>query len=315
MNTKVTVSREKNGLRRNLVKSAKRHWQFYILISVPVLYFIIFKYIPMFGVLIAFKDYNVIKGVLGSPWVGTKHFNLFIENPQVWTLIKNTFLLSLYQLAVSFPLPIILALALSEVRHGMFKKTVQMVTYAPYFISTVIIVSMLIMLLSPRLGVVNHILGAIGIPTINFMSEPSMFRSIYVWSEAWQNTGYAAVIYLAALAGIDPSLYEAARVDGASRLQKIINIDLPGILPTASIILILSVGSIMSVGFEKIYLMQNPINLSQSEVLATYVYKMGLLNANFSFATAVGLFNSVINLVLLVAVNKLSKRVTGSALW
>lgn len=301
--------------RKVAVKSFKKHWQFYLVLIVPVLYFVIFKYIPMAGVLIAFKDYSVVQGVFGSPWVGDKQFRLFFENPQAWILVKNTLFISLYQIAVSFPLPILLALFLNEIRNGWFKKTVQMVTYAPYFISTVIIVSMLIMLLSPRLGVVNHLLGFFGIHEINFMGEPSLFRSIYVWSDAWQNTGYSAVIYLAALAGIDPSLYEAARVDGASRFQKILNVDLPGILPAATIILILSVGNLMSVGFEKIYLMQNPINLSQSEILATYVYKMGLLNANFSFATAIGLFNSIINLILLVAVNAIAKRISGNALW
>jgi putative aldouronate transport system permease protein len=190
-----------------------------------------------------------------------------------------------------------------------------MITYAPYFISTVILVSMIILLLSPRLGVINQLLGLLGFSSINFLGRPDMFRSIYVWSDVWQTTGYAAVIYLAALAGIDPTLYEAAKVDGASRIQKIMYVDLPGLMPTAVIILILSVGSIMAVGFEKVYLLQNPLNLSTSEVIATYVYKIGLLNANFSFATAVGLFNSVINLILLVLVNAFAKRVANTSLW
>jgi putative aldouronate transport system permease protein len=305
----------KRSLWRTVKKSFNKHWQFYLLIIPPVLYFVIFKYIPMFGAVIAFKDYSVVQGVWGSPWAGMKHFELFFNNPVAWNLIKNTMLLSLYQLAVGFPLPIMLALALNEIRNGFFKRTVQMVTYAPYFISTVVIVSMIILLLSPRLGIFNNILVALGFEAINFMGNPDMFRSIYVWSDAWQNTGYAAVIYLAALAGVDPSLYEAARVDGASRLQKIINVDIPGVMPAAIIILILSVGNLMAIGFEKIYLMQNPLNLSTSEVLPTYVYKIGLLNANFSFATAVGLFNSVINLVLLVLVNALARRVSGSGLW
>ncbi|NGP46512.1 sugar ABC transporter permease [Bacillaceae bacterium SIJ1] len=269
----------------------------------------------MFGAIIAFKDYNVVQGALGSPWAGTKHFELFFNNPQAWTLIKNTFLLSLYGVLVNFPLPILLAIGLNEVRSKMFKRSVQMITYAPYFISTVIIVSMMMLLLAPRLGILNNLLGLFGLEAINFLGNADLFRSIFVWSDAWQNTGYAAIIYLAALAGINPALYEAAKVDGASRIQKIINIDLPGILPAASVILILSVGNLMAIGFEKVYLLQNPLNLETSEVLATYVYKIGLLNANFSFATAVGLFNSVVNLALLVAVNFLARRVTGNSLW
>lgn len=305
----------KSGAWQRASRSLRRHWQFYLLIIPPVAYFVIFKYLPMGGASIAFKDYNVLKGILGSPWVGLKYFKLFFQNPEAWRLIGNTFFLSIYDLAVMLPLPIVLALALNEVRRRVFKRFVQTVTYAPYFISTVIIVSMIIVLLSPRLGIVNYLIGLAGVPPINFMGEPGMFRSIYVWSDAWQRTGYAAVIYLAALAGIDPNLYEAARMDGASRLQRIVNVDLPGIMPTAVVIFILSAGNLMYVGFEKVYLMQNPLNLSTSEVLATYVYKVGLLNANFSFAGAVGLFNSVINTILLVTVNAVARRVSGSGLW
>lgn len=269
----------------------------------------------MANVVIAFKDYNIIKGIWGSPWAGLKYFRLFFTNPQVGTLIKNTLYISVYQLVVGFPMPILLALALNEVRSQVFKRWVQMVTYAPYFISTVVMVSMIILLLSPRLGIVNLILKAVGGRETNFLGSPKTFRSVYVWGDVWQNTGYAAVIYLAALAGIDPTLHEAARVDGASRFQRIVHIDIPGILPAAVIILILSVGNIMSIGFEKIYLLQNPLNLSVSEIIATYVYKIGLLNANFSFATAVGLFNSVVNLVLLLAVNAVARRVSRTSLW
>ena len=269
----------------------------------------------MFNAVLAFKDYNVIKGIWGSPWVGTKYFRLFFDNPAFGTLLRNTLYISLYQLAVSFPMPILLAIALNEIRNGRFKRTVQLVTYAPYFISTVVMVSVIILFLSPRLGIVNTILGTLGMESVNFLGSSGMFRSIYVWSEVWQGAGYSAVIYLAALAGVDPSLYEAAKVDGASRLQKIVNVDLPGLMPAAVIILILSVGNIMAVGFEKIYLLQNPLNLSTSEIISTYVYKMGLLNANYSFATAVGLFNSVINLVLLVLVNAVARRISNNSLW
>jgi putative aldouronate transport system permease protein len=257
----------------------------------------------------------VVKGIWGSPWVGFKHFNLFFNNPIFWDLIRNTLLLSVYHLVAGFPIPILLALALNEVRNGLFKRTVQMVTYAPHFISTVVMVSMIMLVLSPSLGIVTTALKALGMEEIDFLGNPDLFRSVYVWSDIWQTAGYSAIIYLAALAGVDPSLYEAARVDGASRLQKIIHIDLPGLMPTAVIILILNLGGIMSVGFEKTYLLQNPLNLETSEVIATYVYKIGLLNANFSFATAVGLFNSVINLSLLVLVNAFAKRIAKSSLW
>jgi putative aldouronate transport system permease protein len=269
----------------------------------------------MVNTVLAFKDYNVIKGIWGSPWAGTKYFDLLFQNPAFMMLIKNTLLISFYSLIVGFPIPILLALALNEIKNMKFKKTVQMVTYAPYFISTVVMVSIIMLFLSPRLGIVNTIAGALGFESVNFLGNSDMFRSIYVFSDVWQSMGYSAVIYLAALAGIDPSLYEAAKVDGANRLQKIINVDLPGLLPAAVIILILSVGNIMAVGFEKIYLLQNPLNLSASEIISTYVYKMGLLNANYSFATAVGLFNSVINLILLLTVNAAAKRLSNTSLW
>ena len=296
-------------------KSFRTHWQLYLLILPPLLYFIIFKYIPMANAVIAFKDYSVVQGIWGSPWAGFKHFRLFFSNPQFWTLVKNTVFLSLYALAVTFPLPILLAVALNEVTRASFKRTVQLVTYAPYFISTVVMVSMIILVLAPRLGIANRGLQSLGLAPINFLGRPDMFRSIYVWSDVWQTAGYAAIIYLAALSAIDPALYEAARVDGASRLQKIRHIDLPGIMPTVVVILILAVGNLMAVSFEKVYLLQNPLNLATSEVIATYVYKVGLLNANFSFATAVGLFNSGINLVLLLLVNMFARRTANTSLW
>ena len=296
-------------------RSFRRHWQLYLIMLPGLLYFLVFRYIPMVNAVIAFKNYNVVAGIWGSPWVGFKHFEMFFNNPVFWTLLKNTLTLSLYALLVGFPIPIMLAIALNEVRDGLFKRSVQLVTYAPYFISTVVMVSMIMLLLAPRLGIVNTGLQALGLPPTNLLGRPDAFPSIYVWSGVWQNTGYAAIVYLAALAGIDPTLYEAAKVDGASRLQKIINIDLPGIMPVAVIILILTVGSLLAIGFEKVYLLQNPLNLSTSEIIPTYVYKIGLLNANFSFATAVGLFNSAINMVLLVLVNAWAKRVSDISLW
>jgi putative aldouronate transport system permease protein len=307
--------KNRKGWRYVARRSWQRHWQLYLLIIPPLAYFVIFKYLPMINAVIAFKDFNVVAGVWGSKWVGLKHFNSFFSNPVFWQLIRNTFALSVYYVLASFPIPIILALALNEVRLRAFKQTVQMVTYAPYFISTVVIVSMTILILSPRIGLVGEVFGLFGIPAVDFLARAEYFRHVYVWSDIWQTAGYSAVIYVAALSGIDPSLYEAAKVDGASRMQKIIHVDIPGIMPTAIIILILGVGNIMQVGFEKAFLLQNQLNLSQSEIISTYVYKTGLLNANFSLATAINLFNAVINLVLLVSVNFLAKRVTGRGLW
>lgn len=308
-------SGKRSEIGRAAYRSFRRHWQLYLLVIPPVLYFIIFKYLPMANAVLAFKNYNVVKGIWGSPWVGTQYFEMFFRNPAFATLIKNTLYISFYQLIVGFPIPILLALALNEVKSARFKKNVQMVTYAPYFISTVVMVSIIMLFLSPRLGIVNTIAGALGFEAVNYLGEPGMFRTIYVLSDVWQTMGYSAVIYLAALAGVDPSLYEAAKVDGANRFQKILNVDLPGILPAAVIILILSVGNIMALGFEKMYLLQNPLNLSTSEIISTYVYKIGLLNANYSFATAVGLFNSLINLVLLLVVNAIAKRASNTSLW
>jgi putative aldouronate transport system permease protein len=296
-------------------RSFHRHWQLYLMMLPALLYFVIFKYVPIANAVIAFKDYNVVLGIWGSPWAGFKYFTLFFSNPAFWPLLKNTLGLSLYALAAGFPIPIILALALNEVRDGTFKRAVQFVTYAPFFISTVIMVSMVIQLLAPRLGIANIALEAAGLNKVNFLGQPDLFPSIYVWSGVWQNSGYAAIVYLAALAGIDTQLYEAAKIDGASRIQKIFNIDLPGITPVIVILLILSVGNLLGIGFEKLFLLQNPLNLGTSEVIATYVYKVGLLNANFSFATAVGLFNSVINMILLVLVNTFARRISDVSLW
>ncbi|MGZ0152905.1 ABC transporter permease [Kribbella sp. WER1] len=306
--------RERAGI-KGFRRSLRRHWTLYLLMVVPLIWFAVFKYVPMSNAVLAFKSYNVVKGIWGSPWIGSQNFELFFHNPVFWTLVKNTFVLSVYTVAASFPLAIVLALALNEARQGLFKRTVQLVTYAPYFISTVVVVSMTILVLSPRLGIVNEGLGFFGVSAIDFLGNPDYFRHIYVWSDVWQTTGYSAVIYLAALAGIDPALHEAAKVDGAGRLRRIMHVDLPGIMPTAVIILVLAVGNIMAIGFEKAFLLQNPLNLSQSEIIATYVYKTGLLNADFSMATAVGLFNSVINLVLLLVVNTVAKRITGNGLW
>jgi len=296
-------------------KSFARHWQLYLIVIPPLLFFLIFKYYPMLNAVLAFKDYYVTKGIWGSPWVGLRNFRLFFDNPVFWTLIKNTLLISFYMVLAGFPIPILLAIMLNEVRGRKFKRAVQLVTFAPYFISTVVMVSIIMLFLAPRLGFLNTLLHQLGLESVNFLGKPGLFSSIYVWSEIWQTAGYSAVIYLAALAGVDPTLYEAAKVDGASRFQKIRHVDLPGILPTITIILILNVGSVMAIGFEKIYLLQNDLNIASSEIIATYVYRIGLLNANYSFATAVGLFNSVINLILLFSVNALARRLSNNSIW
>lgn len=314
------VSRKKWSFNTNIPtnhvrKKVLRHWQFYLLALLPLLYIIIFKYIPMFGVVIAFKDYNVVQGILGSPWVGLKYFEQLFQAPFFLEYLKNTLEISLYGMLINFPLPIILAIALNEIRNGFFKKSVQMVTYAPYFISTVVIVSILIVSLSPNVGLLSNIYRLLGMEPIDFMAHSGLFKTIYVLSDSWQNTGYGAIIYIAALSGVNPELYEAAKVDGASRFQKIRNIDIPSLIPIIVILLILNLGSTMSVGFEKIYLMQNPLNQNTSEVISTYVYKVGLLGANFSFSSAIGLFNSVINFILLITVNFISRKISNNSLW
>ncbi len=302
--------RTKVALRR-----IKRHWQLYLVLLLPLLYITVFRYWPMYGVQIAFRDFTPVEGISGSPWVGLTHFERFFNSYQFWNLLRNTVGISFYSLLASFPLPIILAIAINEARRYYFKKTVQMVTYAPHFISTVVMVGIILQFLDPRLGVIARIISALGGTPQNYMGQAGLFQSIYVWSGVWQGMGYASIIYIAALSSIDPQLEEAAVIDGASRVQKIWYIDLPSIAPTAVILLILNVGQVMNVGFEKIYLMQNPLNLTTSEVISTYVYKVGLLGAQYSFAAAVGLFNSVIDLILLVTVNLIARQVSETSLW
>lgn len=297
------------------LRMVKKNWQLYLIILPSLVYLIIFKYVPMAGVQIAFKNYMVTKGIWGSDWIGFKHFVDFFHLPIFWRVIKNTSLLSLYSLLIGFPAPIILALALNELKNGVFKRAVQLVTFAPYFISTVIMVSIIMLFLSPQLGFVHLLADKFGFPAENIMSKPEYFKTVYVLSDVWQFTGYASVIYIAALAGVDPHLYEAAKVDGASRFQRMIHIDLPSLMPTAVILLILNAGQIMNVGFEKVYLMQNAINVGASEVISTYVYKMGLVGANFSFSAAVGLFNSIVNLLLLIIVNYVARKNSETSLW
>lgn len=300
-----------------LLQDMRKSWQLYALFALPLLYIVLFKYVPMLGNVIAFKQFSVSKGLFGSPWVGTAQFERFFGSYEFWRLLRNTLSISFYTLIASFPFPILLAIGLNYVKNARFKKTVQMVTYAPYFISLVVLVGLLFQFLDPRTGIVNAIFGWFGAKPINFIGEASLFQSIYVWSHVWQNVGFACIIYLAALAGIDPSLHEAGVMDGASKVQRIWHIDIPGILPIAVILLILNTGTVMETGFEKILLMQNPLNLRASEVIDTYVYKVGLISQalNFSYAAAIGLFKAVIGFVLLVVVNGAAKKMGQESLW
>lgn len=295
--------------------SIKNDYQLWLLALPVLIYFVVFHYIPMYGVQIAFKDFIAIKGISGSPFVGFKHFERFFTSYQFKRLIVNTLGISFYQLAVGFPVPIILALMLNQTKNQKFKKLVQTITYAPHFISVVVMAGIIILFLSPSSGFINHIIDFVGFEKINFMAEPGYFKTIYVLSGVWQSAGWGAVIYLAALSGIDPSLYEAAKIDGANKLHLITYIDIPSIMPTAVILLIMNVGRIMNVGFQKTFLLQNDLNLASSEIISTYIYKVGLMDAQYSYSAAIGLFNTLINVTLLVTVNQISKKVTQSSLW
>ncbi|MBR4236312.1 MAG: sugar ABC transporter permease [Clostridia bacterium] len=301
--------------RAKLFKKIIRHWQLYLLILPPVVYVIVFRYIPIIGSQIAFRDYKLNMGLFGSRWVGLKHFADFLLGNQFGTLMKNTLALSFYNIAASFLPPIILALALNYAFNRHFGKTVQMVTYMPYFISTVLVVSIITRLLSLT-GPVNNLIAKIGGERVLFIGKPEYFRTIYVFSGIWQSTGYNAVVYLAALAAVNPELHEAAVVDGANMWQRVYHVDIPGILPTAIILLILACGRVLTIGYEKVLLLQNLENMSKSDIISTYVYRMGLSEGmQYSFSTAVGLFQSVVSLLLLTVVNWFSRRVSETSLW
>ncbi|WP_390622071.1 ABC transporter permease [Numidum massiliense] len=305
----------KQKRRRTKWRKVLQNWQLYLFLLPAVVYFFVFHYIPMYGVQIAFKEFNPSLGIWGSPWVGFEHFQRFFESYYFWDLIKNTLGISVYALLVGFPLPIILALAINEVKDGLFKRGVQTITYAPHFISVVVMAGMIIAFLSPTTGIINLALGALGIEPIPFMSDPKWFKTVYVLSDVWQNTGWGTIIYLAALAGVDPQQHEAAIVDGATRWQRIWYINIPTLIPTMVILLILNTGSLLAVGFEKILLLQNPLNMESSDVISTFVYRSGLLEAQYSFAAAVGLFNAVINAILLVMVNYIARKKSETSLW
>lgn len=292
-----------------------RNIDLYLFVVPALVYLFLYCYLPMYGVQIAFKDFRIGKGIWDSPWVGFKHFEKFLGNKTSRQLIWNTLRLSVKTLVFGFPLPILFALLLNEVRYPRFKKVVQTVSYAPHFISTVVLVSMLNLFLDSNNGIVNKLIGLFGIGPYSFMSNSAWFPNIYVLSDIWQNLGWNAVIYISALAGVDIELHEAAKIDGANRLQRICHVDIPSIFPTIAIMLILQTGNLMTVGFEKAYLMQNALNTGTSEIISTYVYKMGLLYNQYSYSTAINLFNSVVNCILLVTVNGLVRKLSDSGLW
>jgi len=300
---------------QSIWKQMARCWQLYVLVLPAVLCIIVFAYAPMYGVQIAFKDYKVNMGITGSPWAGLKYFKQFLNLPNFESLMINTLKISVYSLLWGFQAPVLLALMLNQVKFKKYKSFVQTVTYAPYFISTVVLVSMLSIYLTPSSGFVNKLIETMGGKAIAFMGEPRWFRTVYVASGVWQGTGWGAIVDLAALGGVDPSLYEAAMVDGATKLRRVWHIDLPCILPTIVIMFILNMGSLLNVGYEKSYLMQNSLNITVSEIISTYTYKIGLLNGKFAFSAAVGLFNSVINFVLVIASNYICKKLTDSSLF
>ena len=303
----------KNTFRKRFMRGLSR-WQLLVLLAPAVIYLFIFNYIPIYGVQIAFRNYKASKGIWGSSWVGFKHFIKFFNLPTFGTLLKNTLTITLYSLLM-FPLPIIFALMINEVDNMPFKKTVQMISYAPHFISMVVLCSMITLFLNEDKGVINHIVAALGGTRVAYMEKPYAFPSIVVWSGEWQGLGWGAIIYFAALSNISPELIEAAKIDGANRLQIVLHVNIPTILPTIIIMLILRCGRLLSLGFEKIYLLQNPLNLDASQIISTYVYEIGLRGGQFSLSSAIGLFNNVVNVLALLLVNGIARKVSDTSLW
>jgi len=308
-------------MKENL-KKLKMNWQIYVFLMLPFLYIIVFAYAPMGGVLIAFKKYNPNLGIFKSEWIGLANFIRFFKSYQFERIIVNTLRISIYSLVAGFPIPILFALLLNTINANLYKRIVQTVTYMPHFISIVVLVGMIIQILNPVVGIyakIYRLLGFVGQPE-DLLASPSAFPHIYVWSGVWQHFGWDSIIYIAALSAVNPELHEAAEIDGATRLQRVFHVDFPAILPTATIMLILRFGQIMGVGFEKVYLLQNSLNLRTSEVISTYVYKVGIgsqvgTRTDYSYGTAIGLFNSVINLFLVIIMNKITKKLGETSLW
>lgn len=304
----------KMGREAGIGKKLKESFPMYVLMLPSIVIFLLFTYYPMYGVLIAFKDFSPAKGIWGSSWAGVENFRQYFNSYQFWPTIKNTLVISIYTILVTFPLPIALALMCNQIQAKKFKKFFQVSSYLPHFISTVVMCGMIILFLSPSTGIIARLVGIFGFKLPNLMASESAFPSIYVWTEVWQHLGWDSILYIAALSAVDPSLYEAATMDGAGKFKRMLHIDIPMLMPTATIMFIMRMGSVMSVGFEKVYLLQNTMNMGASETISTYVYKMGLLSNQYSLSAAVGLFNNVINLILLILVNQISKKLSETSL-
>ncbi len=296
-------------------KMMKENRVLYLFLVPAFIYLVLFEYWPMYGIQIAFKNFNFADGITGSPWAGTKWFRYFFRSPQFKAVVTNTLSITIYNLIAGFPLPIILALVMNSIPSRRFKRVAQTITYLPHFISVVVLVGMMSCMFSLKSGWVNGLIQRMGHPPVHLMGQAKYFRHVYVWSGVWQQVGWGSIIYLAALTGIDPTLHEAAMIDGAGKLRRIWHIDIPGILPTISIMLIMRFGSMMSLGFQKVYIMQNSMNISVSEVISTYIYKMGMIDRRYSYSSAINLFNTVINFTLLTIVNQISGRLSGNSLW
>lgn len=309
---------QRTALSTRLTYQGRKAWKsrYLLLLLLPTLiWYAVFMYGPMYGLQIAFKDFMPFLGISGSPWVGLKHFISFFQSEYFWRLIRNTLGISVYSILVGFPIPIILALLMNEIGNKYFKKGVQTIAYLPHFISTVVVVSIINSLLSPTSGLLNQVIEFFGGDSVYFMAEPKYFKTVYVLSDIWQSAGYNSIVYLAALTSIDPSMYEAATVDGASKWDKLIRITLPSILPTIMIMLILRMGSMFSVGYEKIMLMYNEATYETADVISTYLYRRAFKSGDYSFSTAIGLFNAVINFIIIQVFNKISAKVTEVSLW
>ncbi len=306
--------RKKNPYIKRLGKDIVNNWILYVMILPVILYVILFCYVPMYGVTLAFKAYRIKDGILGSPWVGLAYFSQFTRSYSFWNLIKNTLGISLYSLLVDFPIPILFALMLNYLRFSKLKKTVQLISYAPHFISVVVMCGIIKLFFADN-GPLNKLTALLGGTSVNYLTSPTIYKSLYVWTGVWQGMGWSAIIYISALAGVDYEMHEAAIVDGATKIKRMVHIDLPSIKSTVIMLLIMRIGGLMGVGFDKAYLLQNELNLSSSEVLATYVYKMGLIRSDYSLSTAAGLFNTVINLALIVSANTVSKKLADESLF
>jgi len=311
---KAQIAQQLRSARRRKLISILGSWQLYLLILPAVVFVFLFHYMPMYGIIISFKDFRANRGILGSAWVGFEHFQRFFSYPDFLKIIINTARISLYSFA-TFPLPVILALMMNEIRSTRFKKTAQMITYAPHFLSTVVICQLITIFFDRGNGLINNVQALFGMERTAYLEIPEFFPALYVWSDVWQNIGWDAIIYIATLASVPPELVEAAQIDGAQKRHIIWHINIPTILPTIVIMLILRCGGILAVGFEKTYLLQNALNLDYSQVIATYTYEIGLLNAQYSYSSAIGLFNTVINVVLLLIVNAIAKKVSDISLW